>query len=344
MHNAAELKRVRLLRRIDDHRALIMLTVLFAVLSVTASNFLNVYNVTTILEAATLNGIVAIGFTVVFILGQLDLSIGAVVMFAGMLVIGLQPALGWVGAIPAAILAGVLIGAVNGLLVVKARINSFIVTLGMLTIVTSVMQIYSGGGSLSVNDFALADALDTAVVPMLPPNVIITLILVAGSSLFLTRTRPGRGFFVVGANPETAWLAGLNRDRYLIAGFIISGAMAAIGGTLFAIRLNSMTSAAILGTRTLMIVLSAAIIGGTLMSGGRGSVVKSYIAVLLLTTLFNGIGCFGLGFEIQMFVNGLILAVVVLYEAYVIHRNDLLRGRRPELIEELERMKNSNHG
>ncbi len=90
MHNAAELKRVRLLRRIDDHRALIMLTVLFAVLSVTASNFLNVYNVTTILEAATLNGIVAIGFTVVFILGQLDLSIGAVVMFAGMLVIGLQ--------------------------------------------------------------------------------------------------------------------------------------------------------------------------------------------------------------------------------------------------------------
>jgi ribose transport system permease protein len=339
MRNAAEQKRDRVLRRIDDHRALIMLAVLFAAFSVSAPNFLNVYNVTTILQAATLTGIVAIGFTVIFILGQLDLSVGAVVMLSGMLVIGLQPAIGWFGSIPAAILAGAVIGAVNGLLVVKARINSFIVTLGMMTIVTSIMQICSGGGSLSVSDFSLADALDTPVVPLLPPHVILTIVLVAGVSLFLTRTRPGRGFFIVGANPETAWLAGLNRDRYLIAGFIISGGMAAVGGAVFAIRLSAMTSAAILGTRTLMTVLSAVIIGGTLMSGGRGSVVKSYIAVLVLTTLFNGIGCYGLGFEIQMFINGLILAVVVLYEAYVIRRNNLMRGRRPELIEELQRKK-----
>ena len=65
-----------------------------------------------------------------------------------------------------------------------------------------------------------------------------------------------------------------------------------------------------------MTVLAAVIIGGTLMTGGKGSVLKSYFAVLMLTTLFNGIGCFGLGFEVQIFVNGLILAVVVLYEAY----------------------------
>jgi ribose transport system substrate-binding protein len=83
-----------------------------------------------------------------------------------------------------------------------------------------------------------------------------------------------------------------------------------------------------------MTVLASVIIGGTLMTGGKGSVLKSYFAVLMLTTLFNGVGCFGLGFEVQIFINGLILAVVVLYEAYVIHRHDMLKGQRPDLLEE----------
>ncbi len=325
-----------IVRFIDDNRALFLLIILFAALSITAPNFLNLYNITTILQGATLNGIVAIGFTIIFILGQLDLSIGAVVMMSGMLVIGLQPSIGWPAAILISILTGACIGFVNGMLVVKAKINSFIVTLGMLTIVTGLMHLYSSGGSMSVDDFSLADWLDTPIIPLLPPQVIITLILVGGFSFFLNRTAFGRGFYVVGGNPETAWLAGVNRDRYLILGFILCSMLAATGGTLFAIRLSSMTSAAVLGTRTLMTVLSAVIIGGALMSGGKGSVLKSFWAVLLLNTLFNGIGCFGLGFEVQIFINGLILALVVLYEAYVINRHNLMKGQRPELLLEIE--------
>ena len=321
---------------IDENRALILLALLFIVLSATAPNFLNAYNVTTILQGATLNGIVAIGFTIIFILGQLDLSIGAVVMMSGMLVIGLQPEIGWPASILVAILTGTCIGFINGLLVVKAKINSFIVTLGMLTIVTGLMHLYSGGGSMSVDDFTLADWLDTPLIPLLTPQVIITFMLVGGFSFFLNRTAFGRGFFVVGGNPETAWLAGVNRDRYLILGFIICATLAATGGTLFAVRLSAMTSAAVLGTRTLMTVLSAVIIGGALMSGGKGSVLKSFWAVLLLNTLFNGIGCFGMGFEVQIFINGLILALVVLYEAYVINRHNLMKGQRPELLLELK--------
>jgi acid phosphatase family membrane protein YuiD len=87
-----------------------------------------------------------------------------------------------------------------------------------------------------------------------------------------------------------------------------------------------------------MTVLAAVIIGGTLMSGGKGSALKSYFAVLMLTALFNGIGCFGYGFEVQIFVNGVILAVVVLYEAYTIYRQNLLKGRRPDLLREAETM------
>ncbi|MFC1537969.1 ABC transporter permease [Candidatus Latescibacterota bacterium] len=329
--------RASLIKLVDEHRAVLLLALLFAVFSAAAPNFMNTYNIMTIFQGATLNTIVAVGFTVIFILGQLDLSIGAVVMLCGMLVIGLQPSAGWPLSIILSVLAGSCVGFINGLLVVKAKINSFIVTLGMMIVVTSIMHIYSGGGSLAVDDFTLVDWLERPVLPFLTPQVILTLVIVLGGSFLLNRTVVGRGFFLVGGNQETAWLAGLNRDRYLIAGFIISSTTAAIGGVTFAIRLSSMTSSAILGTRTLMSVLSAVIIGGTLMSGGKGSIMKSFFAVLMLTTLFNGIGCFGFGFEVQIFVNGLILALVVLYEAYVINRHNLMRGRRPELMHELKR-------
>ena len=323
-----------LLRFTDNNRALLMLVVLLGVLSVFAPNFFSVYNITSILKGASLNAIVAIGFTVIFILGRLDLSIGAVVMFSGMLSIGLQPQFGWFGSIAIAVLAGASIGFVNGLLVVKARINSFIVTLGTMTVVTGLMHHYSKGGSKAIDDFRFGDWLETPLIPFLAPIVIITLVMVLGFALFLNRTPLGRAFFIIGGNAETAWLAGLKRDRYLIAGFIICSTTAAIGGVLFAAGLSSMTSAAILGNRTLMTVLSAVIIGGAIMSGGKGSVLKSYFAVVMLTTLFNGIGCFGLGFEVQIFTNGIILAGVVLYEAFVIYRHNLLRGQRPDLVRE----------
>ena len=336
MHRRGHKSRVHPSRLLNEHRAPIMLAALFAFLSFFAPNFLSVHNTTTILRGASLNGVAAIGFTLIFILGQLDLSIGAVVMLCGMLTIGLQPGLGWAGSIAVSLLAGCLVGLVNGWLVVKARINSFIVTLGTMIIVTGLMHLYSDGGSKAIDDFRFADWLEEPVLPFLPPMVIITLALVAGFTLFLNATRVGRGFFMVGGNPETAWLAGLNRDRYLMAGFVLCSFTAAAGGTLFAAGLSSMTSAAVLGTRTLMTVLASVIIGGAIMSGGKGSVLKSYFAVLMLTTLFNGIGCFGLGFEVQIFVNGLILAVVVLYEAYAIYRQNLLKGMRPDLIAEFE--------
>lgn len=313
-----------------------MLIALFALLSATAPHYLSPYNVTAILKGACLTGVAAIGFTLVFILGQLDLSIGAVVMLCGMLTIGLQPALGWCGSIAVALVAGCAVGLVNGLLVVKARINAFIVTLGTMTVVMGLMHLYSGGGSKAITDFRFADWLERPLLPLLPPIVLVTLALVVAAQVMLKYTRPGRNLVMVGGNAETAWLAGLNRDRYLMAGFILCSLSAAIAGSLFAASLSSMTSAAVLGMRTLMTVLAAVIIGGTTMTGGKGSVLKSYLSVLMLTALFNGIGCFGYGFEVRIFINGLILALVVLYEAYAIYRHDLLKGQRPDLLKEVE--------
>ncbi len=196
-------------------------------------------------------------------------------------------------------------------------------------------------GRIESYDFRFADWLETPLVPISPPIVIITLILVLAFTLFLNRTALGRASLTVGGNAETAWLAGLKRDSHLIAGFIICGLTGATGGLLLAASLGSMTSTAVLGNRMGMTVLSAVITGGALISGGKGSVLKSRFAVLMVTTLFSGTSCFGLGFEVQIFVNGITLVLVVLYEAFVIYRHDLAKGQRPDLIKETRAMRDT---
>ena len=189
---------------LNNNRALIMLAALFILLSATAPNFLSKHNATAILKGASLNGIAAIGFTLIFILRQLDLSIGAVVMLCGMLTIGLQPALGWGGSMAVSLLAGGAVGLVNGLLVVKARVNAFIVTLGTMTIVMGLMHLYSGGGSKAIHDFRFADWLEHAAVPLFPPIVVVTILLVVVAQIVLKYTRVGRNLVMVGGNAETA--------------------------------------------------------------------------------------------------------------------------------------------
>jgi len=327
----------KLSRFVDSHRALLMLIVVFVGLSLTAPNFLNSYNLTTILKSASLYSVVMIGFALIFIIGELDLSVGAIVMLAGMLAIGLEPSLGWYGSFAAATLAGILVGLVNGLLVAKGKIHSFIVTLGMMSIVLGLMHIYSGGDSLSTEDYDLSDWLDEAKIELLPPIVIITLCLVLGANFFFNKTRLGRGFFVVGGNKETAWLAGLNKDRYIVLAFVISGMLSAVGGALFSMSLAAMPANVNLANNTLMAVLAATIIGGTLMSGGKGNILKCYFAVLLLSTIFNGISLFGYSYDIQIFVNGVILALVVLYESYAVYKQDALKGQNPKLLQSMLR-------
>lgn len=319
---------------IKKNRALVFLILAILFFSLFAPNFFSVYNYRSILKGASLSGITAIGFTIIIILGQLDLSIGAVLMLAGMLCIGLQPALGWGGSFLVAVLCGMLIGMINGILVVKANLNSFIVTLGTQIITFGIMHLYSRGGSLYVDDFSLSDWLDLPVLFILTPMTIVTMLLVLIFSFILTQTSWGRSFFIIGGNPETAWLAGLPKDRFIITGFIICDGLAALGGAVFAMSISSMTSYTILGSKTLMQVISAVIIGGSLMSGGKGSILKSYIAVLLLIVINNGIGCFGLGFEVQIFINGLILAIVVLYESITNFQHEKQRGRKLFLMKD----------
>jgi len=320
----------------DRYRIYILFAVVFIFMSLSAPKFFNVFNFTTILNAVAMNATVAIGFTVVMICGQLDLSIGTVITFAGVLTMGLQPLLGFPGAIAAAVAGGALVGLLNGLLVTKAKINSFIVTLGTMTILQGLIYQISGGNSISVSTdqaFAISDFLGKNLLPLVTPRILIMLVLVGVVELVLRRTKAGRNFYMVGGNRATAWLAGINTDRYLLAAFVLSGVTAAIGGVVSVLVSTAATLK--LGENSLMYVISATIIGGTAMSGGKGGVLRSVVAIMSLEMLYTGIILFGLGNEVKIFFAGLILAYVVLYEAYAVYRHDKTLGQRPELMKEL---------
>lgn len=320
----------------DKYRIYILFVLIFAFMSIFAPRFFNAFNFTTILNAIAMNATVAIGFTVAMICGYMDLSIGTVITFAGVLTLGLQPVLGFPGAIGVAILGGALVGLLNGLLVAKAKINSFIVTLGTMTILQGAIYQYSGGNSISVTTaeaFAISDFLQKSLVPLLTPRILITVVLVLAVEAFLRRTRMGRNFYIVGGNRNTAWLAGIQTDRYIVGSFVLSSVTAAIGGVISVLVSTAATLK--LGENSLMYVISATIIGGTAMSGGKGGVLRSVVAIMALEMLYTGIILFGLGNEVKIFIAGLILAYVVLYEAYATWKHERNLGQRPELMKEL---------
>ena len=318
---------------VDTNRIYLLVIFVFAFMSLFAPNFFTVFNFTNILRGSTLGALAAIGFTVVMIAGQLDLSIATVINLAAVFTIGMQPEFGWPIAILAGVFSGVVVGFINGILVAKAKINSFIVTLGMMTVLQGFTYMYCKGGSLNVSDFTIGDWLEKSTIPLLPPRVIITIVLIVLFELLLMKTRVGKGFFVVGGNRHTAWLAGLKTDNFLIASFVLSGLTAAISGVLFSISISSaVPNMGEKGVSPLMIVIAATIIGGTSMAGGKGSIAKSAFAVLLLTMLSNGLNCFGAGYEVQIFASGAVLSIVVLYEAYVLYKQDKLKGLRLDLL------------
>jgi len=320
----------------DKYRIYILFVLVFTFMSLFAPRFFNVFNITSILKVISMNAAVAIGFTVVMICGQLDLSIGTVITFAGVIALGLQPTLGYIGAVAVAIVAGGLVGLLNGILVAKAKINSFIVTLGTMTILQGAIYQLSGGNSISVADpqsFVISDFLSKSLVPFVTPRILISLVLVVIMELFLRRSRAGRNFYLVGGNKSTAWLAGIPTDKYTIVAFVLSGLGAAIGGVFSVLESTSATLK--LGENSLMYVISATIIGGTAMSGGKGGVLRSVVAIFTLEMLYTGVILFGLGNEVKIFIAGLILAYVVLYEAYATYKHEKSLGQRPELMKEL---------
>lgn len=326
----------------DNNRIYILFVVVLAFMCLFAPKFVSVRNFTTILRSASMNAMAAIGFTLVLICAQLDLSLGSIISLGAVFTVGfrlqfsaLDPALAWSFGFLIAIAAGACVGLINGALVAKVKITSFIVTLGTMITVQGIIYMYTDI-SLSATeevDFALSDFLREPLwgsFGLITPRVLMSILFIALFELMLTRTKIGRNIYLVGGNAEAAWLAGISPQKYIIFAYVVAGFLYALAGSLGAMEMSAAPTD--FGAKSLMIVISAVIIGGTSMAGGKGSVLKSAIAVLMLETLFNGLNRFKVGSEVKIFVSGVIFASVILYEAYALYRHEHTRGQRAELL------------
>jgi ribose transport system permease protein len=327
---------------LDNNRIYILFVVVLVFMCLFAPKFFSARNFTTILRSASMNALAAIGFTIVLICAQLDLSLGSVISLGAVFTVGfrlqfsaLAPTLAWGTGFLIAVAAGAVVGLINGVLVAKVKITSFIVTLGTMITVQGIIYMYTDI-SLSATqevDFALSDFLREPLwksVGLITPRVLVSILCIALFEIMLTRTKTGRNIYLVGGNAEAAWLAGISPQKYIIFAYVLAGFLYALAGSLGAMEMSAAPTD--FGAKSLMIVISAAIIGGTSMAGGKGSALKSAIAVLMLETLFNGLNRFKVGSEVKIFVSGVIFASVILYEAYALYKHEETKGQRAELL------------
>ncbi len=346
---------------LNHNRIYLFLLVVVLIMSFGTSGFLKSSNIAPMFKTALLPMIVGVGFTFVMIGGSFDLSIGALINVGAVVVMGEfnrfyalfggEPAgvtavVGaWIVAFIIALTAGSLFGLINGLLVAKGKVHSFIVTIGMLTALSGFVYTYSRGNTISANSYLLVDIIEQPFfrlpyLEILTLRSVVTLLVIIFFEILLIKTRWGRDLFMVGSNQEAAWHGGIHIDRKIIWTFVISGFTAALGGILFATSMNAaVPNYGERGINPLMLVLASTIIGGTVMTGGRGSVCKTAVAVITIQAIFNGLIGMGLGFDAQVLAAGTLLGVVVLYEAYTLYRESLCKGARPALLDEAETLK-----
>jgi ribose transport system permease protein len=242
-------------------------------------------NVVNVLRQNSMLGLVALGMTFVILTGGIDLSVGALLAVAGIVAASLVDE-GTALAVAGGIGAAALLGVVNGLLITKARIQPFIVTLAMLIAARGAALAFTAEASVQVDAAARGFTwLGRGTLGPLPVPVLIFALAYALAWTALRYTRFGRYVYAVGDNEEAARLMGLRVDRVLIATYALSGALAGLAGIILAARLGAGQPVA--GTGWELDAIAAVVVGGTLLTGGQGGVGSTLIGVLLLGVIFN---------------------------------------------------------
>ena len=305
------------------------LIVLLVFFSLASPNFMQTSNILAILQATSVNGVLAIAATLVIITGGIDLSVGTLMTFCAVIagVILTYAGMPFGFGVAGAIAAGAICGLISGTLVAKLKIPPFIATLGMMLILKGLSLVISGTKPIYFNDTPSFPLISTGsiigtFIPALPvPNgVLILFILALAIGYVLNNTALGRYTFALGSNEEAVRLSGVNTDAWKIAIYALAGGICGIAGLIIASRLNSAQPALGLGYE--LDAIAAVVIGGTSLAGGRGSILGTIIGALIMSVLLNGLRILSVAQEWQTVVTGLIIIAAV----YA----DMLRRRRAE--------------
>jgi ribose transport system permease protein len=303
----------RYLYIINKNGILFIFLLLCILLSIITPGFLSWVNILNVLRQSSIIGIMAIGTTFVIIGGGFDISVGSTLVLTAAMCVGLQYYMHWGLAIVLVLIMGALIGLFNGFLAAKIHIPAIIATLGTMTIIRGLAYLYTGGYPLYVEapDFAF---IGTGYLGPIPFPVILLIIMVAFWQFILKKTRLGRYTCALGGNKEAARLSGVQVDYYHILTFVVGGLMAAMSGVVYASRLLSVTPLA--GQGYELDAIASTVIGGTSVSGGEGSVVRTLVGVLLLTIIANVFNLMGIHIYVQYVVKGAIILSAVGFDTY----------------------------
>ncbi len=291
---------------------LAILIILSATLALVSPYFLTTNNLLNIGRGIAVVGIMAVGETIVIIAGGFDLSVGSVMAASGMVA-------GWLvmmgvplpAAFAAAIAVGIVIGFLNGVIISYGRINPLIATLATLAIVRGLSYVISGGRELVVSDPGF-QAFGVGTLFGVPYIVILLVATFAVFAWLMPRTRFGRYAYAIGSSAKAAQRAGVPVKRWRIAYYVTSGALAAVAGLVFVARTGNAQPSAGLGIE--LDVITAVILGGTSLNGGRGRIWGTFVGLVLLGVVNNGLILAGVPAFWQNVVKGVILLLAVLYD------------------------------
>jgi len=299
--------------------ALFILCIVFAMLS---DKFFTVANGLNVMRQISVNICIAVGMTLVIITAGIDLSVGSVLALCGAVTAGLLKNgialhsfnlfIGFtiLGAILAGIVVGALLGFFNGLVITKFKVPPFVATLAMLTIARGLTMLYSNGFPIS-SFGASFTFIGGGWLLGLPVPVWIAALIVVAAIIVTKKIKLGRYIFAIGGNENAAKLSGININRVKIIVYTIAGALAAVGGIVVTARLDSAQPNA--GTSYELDAIAAVVIGGTSLSGGRGSIWGTVLGALIIGVLNNGLVLLDISpFWQQVVKGGVILLAVII--------------------------------
>ena len=286
--------------------ALMALVVLF---SVKSPNFLVANNLINIVLQVSIIAIVAFGMTYVLLLGEIDLSVGAIIAFVGGVaaqLLALNVPL--IAVIPLAMCAGMLLGVVNGSLSAFLSIPSFIVTVATMGIFRGITFIASDGMPVSIDNDALL-WMGNGAIGGIPTPVCILVMLLLVNHFVLSRTVFGRKAYLTGGNREAAIYAGIRVNSLKVKIFMLSGLMSAIAGLILTARLYSAQPNAGMGYE--LDAIAAAVLGGTSLTGGYGTMLGTVVGALIIGVINNGMNLLSVPYFYQLIVKGAVILVAV---------------------------------
>ena len=300
---------------------LIAFAVLCVVLAIVNDNFLSTRNILNVLRQTSINGILAIGMTFVILARGIDLSVGSVVAFAGIVAASLattsSTAMVAGGPFPAALAilvglgVGAACGAINGAIVARFNVPSFVVTLGMLSAARGLTLLYAEGKPVP-NLTEGFRAMGTGAVGGVPMPVVIFALVFVVAWWVLGQSRFGRQVYAVGGNPHAATVSGISVARVRLWVFVISGALAGLAGMMLAARTGSALTQA--GIAYELDAIAAVVIGGTSLAGGVGRVTGTLIGALLIGVMNNGLDLMGVESYYQQVIKGVLIVAAVMLD------------------------------